>query len=69
MELHFLVTADEFSGGLVATAIGETITTQADNEEELKHMIRDAVLCHYEDGQAPAVIRLHYSREETLSLV
>jgi len=68
-ELHFLVQEDDTEGGFVARAVGESITTQADTEAELKEAIRDAVLCHFEVGKAPKIIRLHYAREEVLRLL
>jgi len=29
-------------------------------------MVKDAVACHFEDGEAPKIIRLHYVREEVI---
>ncbi len=69
MELHFLVTEDESSGWLVASALGHGIVTQAENETDLKIAIRDAIQCHFDEGMAPAIVRLHFSKEETLSFV
>jgi hypothetical protein len=40
---------------------------QANSFEELKTMIRDDVSCHFDDGQKPAVIRLHFVRDEVIS--
>ena len=45
-------------GGYEARALGFSIFTQADTLDELKTMIRDAVSCHFENGQKPSVIRL-----------
>jgi hypothetical protein len=43
-------------GGYEARALGYSIFTQADTEEELKSMLRDAVRCHFEEDQdAPQV--------------
>jgi hypothetical protein len=39
--------------------------------EELREMVRDAVKCHFGDGQAgvmPKVIRLHFVRDEALAV-
>ena len=44
----FLV-EDDPEGGYVARAIGEAIFTQADSIEELRELVKDAVLCHYPD--------------------
>ena len=54
-------------GGYEARALGFSIFTQANSLDELKSMIRDAVSCHFEDGQKPAVIRLHFVRDEVIS--
>jgi len=35
-------------GGFEARALGHPIFTQADSLEELKAMLRDAVVCHFE---------------------
>ena len=65
-EIIFIVEeADE--GGYIAKALGEAIITEADDIESLHEMVRDAVRCHYEDGEAPKIIRLHFVREETIS--
>jgi hypothetical protein len=29
--------------------------------------VRDAVRCHYPEGEGPAVIRLHYVKDEVLA--
>lgn len=54
-------------GGLIARALGESIFTEADTEAELRIAIQDAVRCHFDDGKAPKVIRLHFVREELLA--
>jgi hypothetical protein len=53
-------------GGYEARSLGFSIFTQANSLEELKTMIRDAVSCHFEDGQKPPVIRLHFVRDEVI---
>ena len=55
-------------GGFVAKALGESIFTEADTIEDLKKMIRDAVLCHFDEGHAPKIVRLHFVKEETFSI-
>lgn len=69
MELHFLVHEDENSSGFTASAIGHCIVTQAETEAELKGAIRDAVQCHFDKGTEPTIVRLHYSKEETLAII
>lgn len=54
-------------GGYNARALGVSIHTQADTHAELREAVRDAVRCHFEEGQGPAVIRLRYVREEVIA--
>ncbi len=65
IEIVFLV-EDDPDGGYTARALGESIFTQADNLENLKKMIRDAVDCHFESEKKPKVIRLHIVRDEVI---
>lgn len=51
-------------GGYTAKAVGQSIFTEADSLNELKAMIRDAVLCHFEDDDMPKVVRIILTREE-----
>jgi hypothetical protein len=46
--------------------LGFPIFTQADSLEELKIMVRDAVSCHFENGQKPEIIRLHIVKDEVI---
>ena len=45
-------------GGFEAEALGYSIFTFADDWNGIKYMIRDAVLCHFEDGEAPQTISI-----------
>ena len=54
-------------GGLSARSLGESIFTQAESVEELHSRVRDAVRCHFEEGQAPRMIRLHFVRDELIA--
>jgi hypothetical protein len=54
-------------GGFTARALGESIFTEADSLEALRQQVRDAVSCHFDEGKAPKVIRLHFVREEVLA--
>ena len=65
-ELIFLVEADP-EGGYTARALGQSIFTEADTLEELRANIRDAVQCHFEEGEAPKMLRLHFVSEEVLA--
>ena len=66
-EILFVVEEAE-DGSYRASAVGQAIPTEADSLEELHHEIRDAVHCHFEEGGAPPLIRLHHVRQELLAL-
>ncbi len=53
-------------GGYEARAVGYSIFTEGDDWEHLKFMMRDAVLCHFDDGQAPQSIRVHLIQSEVI---
>ena len=64
-EIIFLI-EDAPEGGFSAKALGHSIFTAGDTEQELQAMVKDAVACHFEEGEAPKIIRLHYVREEVI---
>ena len=53
-------------GGYYARALGYSIFTQGDDWEDLKEMVQDAVLCHFDDGCAPLTIRLRLVKSEVI---
>ena len=55
-------------GGYIARALGQSIFTEADTLAELRGKVREAVRCHFEEGQAPKVVRLHHVREEVIAV-
>ena len=55
-------------GGYTARALGEAIFTEADSEAQLEENVRDAVRCHFDEGKAPRVIRLHFVEERVIGL-
>jgi hypothetical protein len=65
-EIIFSV-VESAEGGYEAHALGHSIHTQADSMDDLKSMVRDAVRCHFEEKDRPAVIRLHLVRDEVIS--
>ncbi len=65
-EIVFLV-EDAAEGGVVARALGHSIFTEADSYAELRAQVREAVRLHFEEGERPAVIRLHYVKDEVLA--
>ena len=66
-EIIFLV-EEAAEGGYTAKALGAPIFTEADTLDELHTNVRDAVQCHFDDGKAPSVIRLHFVRDEVIAL-
>jgi hypothetical protein len=54
-------------GGYTARALGESIVTQADSVAGLHASVRDAVHCHFDEGTAPKMIRLHFVRDEVIA--
>jgi hypothetical protein len=52
----------------VSVTAAAAIHTEADTLEELHREIRDAVVCHFDPGEAPPLIRLHHVRQELLAL-
>lgn len=68
-EIIFEVREDEMEGGFVATALGHAIATQGETVEEIREMVREAVRCHFGDGEPgpmPKIIYLHFVRDEAL---
>ncbi|MHB8973805.1 MAG: type II toxin-antitoxin system HicB family antitoxin [Pirellulaceae bacterium] len=66
-EIIFLV-EDAPDGGYAARALGQSVFTEGDTLEELRQNVREAVACHFDEGTGPRVIRLHYVRDEVLTL-
>jgi hypothetical protein len=64
-EIIFVV-EDAPEGGFVARAVGESIFTEADDRETLQARVREAVLAHFDEGQGPKLIRLHFVRDEVI---
>lgn len=54
-------------GGYTAQALRESIVTQAETIPELHARVRDAVHCHFDEGAAPKMIRLHFVRDEVIA--
>lgn len=65
-EIHFVV-EEAPEGGYTAKAINADIFTEADDVPALHASVRDAVRCHFDEGQVPGVIRLHFTREEVIA--
>ena len=65
-EIIFVV-EEAAEGGWTARALGESVFTQADTTEALHERVREAVRCHFDEGAAPKVIRLHFVRDEVIA--
>lgn len=66
-ELIFVV-EEAPEGGYTARGLNAPIFTEADTLDDLPNRVRDAVRCHFDEGQAPKVIRLHFVREEVIAV-
>jgi predicted RNase H-like HicB family nuclease len=66
MSVIFEVT-QESDGGFVAECLTEGIFTQADNWEDLRRNIKEAVAAYYFDQPKPTEIRLHLVRDKVLT--
>ena len=66
-EIVFLV-EEAPEGGFTARALGYSIYTEGDSWDDLKAAIQDALACHFEDEQKPRIARLHYLREEVMTV-
>ena len=66
-ELIFII-EEAAEGGYIAKALGESIFTEGETLVELRQNIREAVLCHFDEGKSPRIIRLHFVKEELLTV-
>ena len=55
-------------GGYSARALEASIFTQAESIEDLHARVRDAVRCHFDNGDAPRMIRLHFVRDDVIAV-
>lgn len=68
MEEIIFVVEESDEGGYIAKALGVSIVTEADNMEELKDAVKDAVHCHFDnDLLRPKMIRLHLVKDEVFA--
>ena len=66
-EIIFEVT-EAIEGGYDARALGYGIFTQGQDWADLKAMVKDAVLCHFDENDTPKVIRLHLVKDEVIAV-
>lgn len=66
IELVFIV-EEAPEGGYTARALEASIVTEADDLPQLREAVRDAVRCHFDEGDRPKVLRLHHVRDEVIA--
>ncbi|MDD3777592.1 MAG: 2-oxoisovalerate dehydrogenase [Actinomycetota bacterium] len=66
-ELIFIIKESD-EGGFEAKALGYSIFTEAEDMVSLRKAIKDAVICHFDKGNVPKVIRLHMVKDELMSV-
>jgi hypothetical protein len=66
-EVIFLV-EEAGEGGYQARALEHSIFTDAETMEILKANIREAVHCHFDDNEMPKIVRLHFVKDEVMSI-
>ncbi len=64
-ELIFVI-EEAAEGGLNARCLNESIFTEAENMDELKTNIREAIHCHFDDD-IKRIVRLHFVKEELIT--
>jgi len=66
-EIIFLV-EEAPEGGYLARALGYSIFTESDTLDTIREEIKDAVRCHFDEGQKPSIVRLHFIKEEVIAI-
>jgi hypothetical protein len=67
-EIIFEVHEELMGQGFTASALGESIHTEAESLEELRSNVREAVDCHFDETmESPKIIRLHFVHDELLT--
>lgn len=66
-EIIFLV-EESPEGGYEARALGHAIFTEANDLAGLREHVRDAVCCHFDEEERPALIRLHLVHDEVIAV-
>ncbi len=54
--------------GYVASAINESIVTDGEDVESLAERVREAVVCHFDEGSGPAFVTLRFVHEVTIQI-
>jgi hypothetical protein len=68
IELIFEI-RDAEEGGLFARALGHSIFTQAESQDELRRNVLEAVSLHFEEATTrPRRVQMHYVKDELIPL-
>ena len=59
---------ESLEGGYEARALGHSVFTQAEDWNELKYTLRDAVYCHFDAGEKPKLINIHFVHDEVIEV-
>ena len=66
-EIVFLI-EESPQGGYEGRGLGHDIFTEADTLEKLREALRDAVMCHFDKGDRPRLVRLHMVKNEVIAV-
>jgi predicted RNase H-like HicB family nuclease len=66
-EIIFLI-EESLDGGFEAKAVGYSIFTEGETEDEIRKNILEAVRCHFEESDLPSFINIRFLREEQIAL-
>ena len=64
-EIHFVVEAFP-DGGFIASALKQSIFTEANDLRNLHQQLHDAARCHFDEDKVPSHIHLHFSRDKVI---
>jgi len=67
IEIIFEVTEDEVDGGYSANALGYGIHTQGGSLEEIRHNVKEAVDCYFDEAEA--IVNIKVAVQEYLDAV
>ena len=66
-EIIFIV-EEAAEGGYTARALDFSIFTEADDASDMGEKVRDTIRCHFDEGERPRTVRLHFVRQEILTV-
>jgi len=66
-EIIFLI-EESLDGGFEAKAVGYSIFTEGETENEIRKNILEAVRCHFDENEMPSYINIRFLREEQIAL-